>query len=109
MSGIREPTDAGPGAEAGAGFRDYKNSFGSVCVAASVRPGSGRVHEHTTLWALALRPVIVRYGPREDEPCVVQVMYKKGMGCGGDHPLFSKRDVHWSYLVRHAGVTECTS
>ena len=50
-------------------------------------------------------PVIVRYGPREDEPCVVQVMYKKGMGCGGDHPLFSKRDVHWSYSVRHAGVT----
>ena len=41
--------DAGPGAEAGAGFRDYKNSFGSICVAASVRPGSGRVHEHTTL------------------------------------------------------------
>jgi hypothetical protein len=38
--------DAGPGAEAGAGFRDYKNSFGSICVAASVRPGSGRVHEH---------------------------------------------------------------
>jgi len=33
--------DAGPGAEAGAGFRDYKNYFGSTCVAASVRPGSG--------------------------------------------------------------------
>ena len=23
--------DAGPGAEAGAGFHDYKNSFGSIC------------------------------------------------------------------------------
>eukprot|EP00964_Phaeocystis_antarctica_P072512 scaffold44365_cov91-Phaeocystis_antarctica.AAC.4 len=32
--------DAGPGAEAGAGFRGRSSS---------VRPGSGRVHQHTTL------------------------------------------------------------
>ena len=37
------------GSEPRVGFRDYKNYFGSICVAASVRPGSGRVHEHTTL------------------------------------------------------------
>ena len=33
--------DAGPGAEAGAGFRDYKNSFGSICVAASRSGAAG--------------------------------------------------------------------
>ena len=38
---VYSEADAGPGAEAGVGFRDYKNSFGSTCVAASVRPGSG--------------------------------------------------------------------
>jgi hypothetical protein len=55
--------DAGPGAEAGAGFRDYKNSFGSICVAASVRPGQA---EFTSArrWALALRP---EHHPRSDQ------------------------------------------
>jgi len=34
---VFESPDAGPGAEASVGFREYKNSFGSICVAASVQ------------------------------------------------------------------------
>ena len=49
---------------AGAGFRDYKNSFGSICVAAS---RCGRVQAEftsTRRWALALRP---EHHPRSDQ------------------------------------------
>ena len=63
---VYSEADAGPGAEAGAGFRDYKNSFGSICVAAS---RCGRVlfeaeFTSTRRWALALRP---EHHPRSDQ------------------------------------------